>query len=109
MSSGKIKETKYICAGIDLSRIRNRNEIKVIENMQEILDEYPAFYPDNIAIQDVYALALNMLPARYSQQFSIVLREPVSNEIIRNAIRKALVRVMNNPTDQIESPGPVQW
>ena len=104
-----IKGSRYIFAGTDLGRIRNRNEIRVVENMQEVLGEYPDFYPDVIDIQDIYALALNALPPRYTQQFSVVLREPVTDDDVRQAIRRALVKVMNNPTEQSDNSGPIQW
>lgn len=109
MEGGEKNRDKYRVGGADLSKIRNRNERRVISHLPDILADYPDFEPDLVAIQDIYALALNQLPARYTQRFSIVLQDPVSDEAIRQAVREAVVRVMNNPTDQDEGGGPVQW
>ena len=105
----KNRDSKYRVGGADLSQIRNRNERRVISHLPAILGEYPDFEPDVVAIQDIYALALNLLPARYTQRFSIVLKEPVSDEAVRQAVRESVVRVMNNPTDQDGGKGPVEW
>ncbi len=109
MEGGEKNRDKYRVGDADLSKIRNRNERRVISHLPDILAGYPDFEPDVIAIQDIYALALNRLPARYTQAFSIVLQEQVSDEDIRQAVREAVVRVMNNPTDHDEGRGPVQW
>ncbi|MGM0453363.1 MAG: late competence development ComFB family protein [Thermodesulfobacteriota bacterium] len=85
---------------IGLEHIRNRNEARVLHLLPEILKEYPDFPIDILAIQDVYALALNTLPPRYTQQFSIVLREPVDDQQVRDALRGAIEKVRDNPTDR---------
>ncbi len=82
---------------IDLSGIGNRNEKRVLENLPEILAEFTDFHPDLLDVQDIYALSLNLLPPRYTQAFSIVLREPVSDAEVREAVRSAIQRVQNNP------------
>ena len=68
MTDNNILKTKRSFRGIDLNRIRNRNEVRVINQLPEILKEYPEFEPHIINIQDVYALTLNLLPPRYAQQ-----------------------------------------
>lgn len=98
MTDNNILKTKRSFSGIDLSRIRNRNEVRVIVQLPEILEEYPEIEPHIINIQDVYALTLNLLPPRYAQQMSIVLQEPVSDEQIREALRKAIEKVRDHPT-----------
>ncbi|HMA66344.1 MAG TPA: late competence development ComFB family protein [Desulfosalsimonadaceae bacterium] len=97
MASGK-KADRWQVRGVDLSRIRNRNERRVVTQMKALLPEYPDFEPDILAIQDIYALALNLLPARYAQEFTIVLNDPVSDENIRGAVREAIHRVRAKPT-----------
>jgi len=87
-------------AGVDLTGIRNRNERRVIARMKTLLKEHPDFEPDILAIQDIYALSLNLLPARYTQKFAIVLQEPVDDEAVRIAVEKAIEKVQANPTDQ---------
>lgn len=85
---------------VDLQKIRNRNERRILENFTLILDEYPDFQPDIIDIQDIYALALNGLPPRYAQEGAIVLREPVPEEKIQGALHRAIEKVRDNPTGE---------
>ncbi|MCF8025410.1 MAG: late competence development ComFB family protein [Desulfobacteraceae bacterium] len=98
MSGKKGSENKYQVAGADLSGIRNRNELRVLKMMERVLDEYPGVSRDVLNIQDIYALALNLLPARYTQQFSIVLDDPVDDWQIRKALCNAVEKVRDNPT-----------
>ncbi len=86
--------------GINLNAIRNRNELRVIKHLPEILKEYPDFEPNLIDIQDIYALSLNLLPAFYTQEFSIVLKKTTDDQQVRDTIRKAIEIVMGNPTDK---------
>ena len=105
MSSEKRKANRYEVNGVDLSRIKNRNERRVIARMKTLLAEYADFEPDILAIQDIYALALNLLPARYTQQFTIVLQDPVDDTAVENAVRKAIEKVRANPTEKAEYSG----
>jgi len=91
------REYEYIYGGVKLFNIRNRNERRIIRMLSTILDEYPGYNPNSIDIRDIYALALNSLPARYVQVATIVLREPVSDEQVAEAVRGAVERVMSNP------------
>lgn len=84
---------------VDLSKIRNRNEKRVVELMPEILDEYYRDYIfEHLDIEDIYALTLNLLPARYTQQGTIILSDRLSDFEIRSKIRVAIERVLDNPT-----------
>ena len=105
MSSEKPKANRYEVRGVDLTRIRNRNERRVISHMKTLLAEYSDYEPDILAIQDVYALALNLLPARYTQQFTIVLQDPVDEAAVESAVRKAIEQVRANPTEKAEYSG----
>ncbi len=89
---------RYKFRGINLKDIRNRNELRVIAHLSKILDEYPDYKPNLIDIQDIYALSLNLLPAFYTQEFSIVLKKPVDEQTVEDAVRKAVEIVMANPT-----------
>ena len=95
-SEDKLKE-KYSYGSISLYRIRNKNEVKVIENLDTVLREFPDYQPNTLDIQDIYALALNKLPPHYKQETSIVLRGSVNQEEIQQAIREAVQRVRENP------------
>lgn len=98
MTSSRRSDDRYQILGVDLSAIRNRNEFRVMRHLPEILSEYPEVEQNLVNIQDIYALALNLLPARYTQQFSIVLKDPVSSDRVRDALRQAVERVRDNPT-----------
>lgn len=90
-------ETQYMYGSTPLLNIRNRNELRVIRKLQDILKEYPGYEPNTIDIQDIYALALNKLPAHYVQEGSIVLHESVDDTSIKDAIRDAVHFVRQRP------------
>ncbi|MCK5520939.1 late competence development ComFB family protein [bacterium] len=90
-------DESYIVYGVSLQKIRNKNEIRVIDCMADIIEEYYDDTPDPIDIQDIFALALNKLPARYIQQGGFVLREPVSDDTIRDTVREAVDIVFSKP------------
>lgn len=85
--------------GVDLTKIRNRNENRVARHMPEVLEhDFSDYIFDPLDIEDIYALALNLLPAKYTQPGSIVLQREPSEFEIRGAIREAVARVLDNPT-----------
>lgn len=85
--------------GVDVSGIRNRNEQRVARLVPTILaEEYEDFEFEDLDIQDIYALALNLLPARYVQRGTIVISERLSDYEIKGKIRIAVERVLDNPT-----------
>jgi hypothetical protein len=87
----------FFALGVDFHAIRNRNENRVIDLLVEVLDEFPGFTPKREDIEDIYALALNMLPARYTQQVYFVMEEPVTDEMIRLMLREAVRTVQARP------------
>ena len=91
------KEAHYVISGIDVSDIRNRNEARVAEKMQEALERMgnPEMTPQ--AVRDAFALALNLLPARYKQSGTIILREPIRESHLQDAVSRALKQVSSNP------------
>lgn len=97
MSSEDKRREKYRYGSVSLDQIRNRNEPRVIENLDAVLREFPDFQPNTLDIQDIYALALNNLPPHYTQDFSIVLGDSIATERIYQALREAVERVRANP------------
>ena len=91
------KKAKDVIAETDFSAVHNRNESRVLKELKKLYAELPSAARDPKAIQDVYALALNSLPARYTQPGSIVLRDPVRIEHIQAAIREAANTVVGQP------------
>ena len=90
-------EAHYQITGTDVSDIRNRNEIRIVEKMREALEQMgnPEMTPQTL--RDAYALALNLLPARYKQSGTIVLREPIRESHLREAVSRALKQVLAQP------------
>ncbi len=87
----------YTVGGVDLTRVRNRNETRVAECLRDVLGELGNPTLPAKAVQDAFAYALNQIPARYTQFGTIVLRDPVRREDIRKAVEEALRRVLDNP------------
>ena len=90
-------EAFYTFGSTSLYKIRNRNELRVIKLLGEILPEYPGYSPEALDVEDIYALTLNKLPARYVQEGSIVLQDPVDDTTIRDALREAIQSVRQRP------------
>ncbi|MEZ0575223.1 late competence development ComFB family protein [Halodesulfovibrio aestuarii] len=88
---------KYFLNEISLFNIRNRNEVRVIKIMKQVMDTPPYYKPSEKDLLDIYALSLNSLPPRYAQQGTIVLRDPVRDNEIEDAVRKAFAIVVENP------------
>lgn len=85
--------------GVDLSKIRNRNEARVVKHMPDILErEFADFIFDSLDVEDIYALTLNLLPARYAQTGTIILQKEPSDEELVDIIREAVEKVLDNPT-----------
>ncbi|MFP5258053.1 MAG: late competence development ComFB family protein, partial [Acidobacteriota bacterium] len=80
----------FAALGLDFFSIRNKNEARVIDLIPEVLAEFPEFNPSRTDIEDIYALTLNKLPARYVQAVSLVIQEPVSDAMIRDRLREAV-------------------
>lgn len=84
---------------IDFHAIRNRNEDRVIALLGDVLQEFPEFSPTRGNLEDIYALSLNMLPARYTQRVTLIIEEPVTDEMIRLMLREAVRTVQHRPHD----------
>ncbi|QGY40164.1 competence protein ComFB [Pseudodesulfovibrio cashew] len=94
-----MSKPKLEIKGVDVSKIANRNERKVAKLIPEILDEYYEDYIfEPLDIQDIYALSLNLIPAHYVQQGSIVLSNRLSDYELKSKIRDAVERVLDHPT-----------
>lgn len=93
----RLKQKYSIYGSNSLYYIRNRNEVRTINLLPEVLEEYETYNPDIIDIQDIYALTLNLLPPRYTQEMSIVFHEHVTDENIKNALHEAIEKVRANP------------
>ena len=93
------QEPTYIIAGVDVTDVRNRNESRIVEKMREALEQKGAPELSPQSVRDAYALALNLLPARYKQSGTIILREPIRESHLDDAVSRALKQVMQKPKD----------
>ena len=82
---------------VDLSRILNRNEKRVVMAMDKVFAAIDDWEPQALDIQDIYALALNSLPPRYVQEGTIVFKESVRNAEIEQAVLMAMDKVRKKP------------
>jgi len=88
---------KYKLGDVDFFNIRNRNEGRVIKALPEFLQKKGNILLSEKDLQDIYALALNALPPRYTQRGTIVLLDPVSKRAILAAVEDAYDQVVMRP------------
>lgn len=93
-------QKKYEVAGVPLENIRNRNELRVVKLMPQVLAEHLDYHPSYLDIQDIYALTLNNLSPRYRQQGTIILSEPVRDAEIIRELRNSVNQVELAPTEK---------
>lgn len=86
---------------IDFSVVRNRNEKRVLKALGRLLDDNRGRAKVELLdvkdFQDIYALALNQLPARYAQPGTIVVGDPVRDDDALRAVMDAYETVANRP------------
>ena len=92
------RQTELKLKFVDLSRIYNKNEKRVVVAMEKCLAAIDDWEPEGLDVQDIYALALNSLPPRYVQDGTIVFNEPVKSTDIEHAVEVAVGKVKNSPT-----------
>jgi hypothetical protein len=93
-----VKPEKYQIGTTSVFNIRNRNETRVAKLLTGVLAEFPDYTPEILDIQDIYALTLNKLKPRYAQEVTIVLNEPVTDEMIKSRLRQAIRRIQKYPS-----------
>jgi len=91
-------DDRYEIYDLSLEKVRNRQEVRVIDSMRRLLPTAPDFCGCRLCVEDVYAIALNVLPAHYIQSGSMVLRrEPPSDQDVERAVADALDKVRVRP------------
>jgi len=88
---------KYKMGDVDFFNIRNRNEGRVIKALSEFLQKRGNLLLSNKDLQDIYALALNTLPPRYTQRGTIVLADPLAKQAVYAAVEDAYDKVLARP------------
>lgn len=91
----------YQVNGIQLEDIRNKNEKKVVQLMNDLIPEYSEFDNCSMCIQDIYALSLNQVAPKYIQDGTIMLKKKSSlqeeEQEIRKIVRSAIETVIKYP------------
>jgi hypothetical protein len=87
----------YEINGVSLLDVRNSYEVRVIKILKKLLPDYEKCDGCPICIQDIYALSLNMIKAKYVQVGTIILRKNDNQSIIEKAVRHAIEKVIENP------------
>jgi len=90
-------ENEYNVEGFSLFHIRNRNELRVINMIKEVLPAFPEFDRCRICFEDVYALALSRVPAQYAQVGSIIIKNEITDDTIRDSVYEAFKAIIENP------------
>lgn len=91
-----MKKEDYDVFGVSVETVRNKNELKVMQFMREIIPQFPDFDYCSICIQDVYALSLNQLGPRYIQAGTIVLKKDLSDDDFRDVVENSIEQVLKN-------------
>jgi len=87
----------YLINGHDLSNVINEMELQVIAAMKELLPKNDKFDGCQICLEDIYALSLNRLDARYVQVGTIVLHKDTSPEEIHDIVAMTISQIVNRP------------
>lgn len=95
------QDSDYIIRGIPLGNVRNRNEVRVVNALTEMVADKAGFCACRVCTEDVFALALNRLPPHYVQRASILLRNKgVSDREIREAVEAAMEQIGLHPNHE---------
>ena len=95
------KKDRYLLDGCSVEHVRNRNELKAIQILEEVLKEFKDFDHCQLCIEDVYGLTINQLPVRYVQVGGLNLNRGLSDDDIREIARKSIQRVIEKPSHSI--------
>jgi hypothetical protein len=91
-------DAPYRINDFSLESIRNRQEIRVAAALRTMLPGVENFCGCRLCVEDVYAFALNQLPAHYVQHGSLLVRKlPPTDADIRRAVADALDTVRVRP------------
>lgn len=88
----------YYVMGHSLADIVNYKEVVVLDALRDLLHADPTFCKCSLCVEDVYALTLNMLPARYIQVFNAYKYSANdSTDLIRESLANAAAKVKAHP------------
>lgn len=88
---------------INFDSVRNRNEKLVLKSLNAFMESARGrSYKELMTskdMQDIYALALNQLPARYAQSGTIIIGNPVREDDAVQAVLEAFETVLSHPKE----------
>lgn len=93
-----IADEKYKFNKYSLDKVRNRQEARVIDTMEQLLSGAGEFCGCRLCVEDVYAISLNAVPAHYVQAGSMILRQqPPSQQDLARVVQDAIDKVKVRP------------
>ena len=95
------KKNSYVLDGHSVDHVRNRNETKAVQILNEVLSEFKDFDHCQLCIEDIYGLTINQLPVRYIQGGGLNLKKGISDDEIRKIARESIQRVIEKPSHSI--------
>ncbi|MFC1554764.1 late competence development ComFB family protein [candidate division KSB1 bacterium] len=91
--------TENVIDGYSFEHIRNANENEVLKILADVRHEFDDFCGCNICLEDVFAFALNSLPAKYKQTNTYVFpHHKIPQVDIEVVVIRAIKQIMENPT-----------
>lgn len=94
-------DNKYLIIGHSVEDIRNDNEQLIIYKLNEIFRKDKQLCRCRLCVEDIYALSLNNLPARYKQLLPLEARGEkdwqTEDARIEEAVRNAIEQVKKRP------------
>ncbi|MCP3925750.1 MAG: late competence development ComFB family protein [Desulfobacterales bacterium] len=91
----------YTINETSLSDLINYNEVLVLEVMSEIFEKEDIICKCPVCTEDIYALSLNSLPAKYIQDSRIKnyieSTSYISKDDVKKVVMNAVRKVHNNP------------
>lgn len=90
-------EKKFMVLGHCMDHMKNKNEELVKKAMEETLPGMESLCLCAMCTEDIFALALNSIPAGYQHSMSIALFKKTAFEEIRKAVLEAAGKVKGKP------------
>ncbi|MBI3814898.1 MAG: late competence development ComFB family protein [Nitrospinae bacterium] len=95
-------DNKYLIIGHSVEDIRNDNELLIIKKINEAFQNDPQLCRCRLCVEDIYALSLNYLPARYKQSLTLATLHgekgwQIEDARIEEAVRSAIEQVKKRP------------
>jgi hypothetical protein len=91
-------DQRYEVNGVPLERVRNRQELRVIDHMRVILPQVSGFCGCELCIEDVYAASLSQLPPQYIPLGSFAPRKDHGLDAdIDTLVRQVIDKVRTRP------------